>query len=358
MGDLRVCFFIPSCYNHRMGCFDFLNSYSAVAIIGMCKNAGKTTALNRIIREFDHMAPSLAITSIGRDGESTDIATKTPKPSIYIYEGTTIATAEGVMRACDITREILDTTGISTPLGEVVIIRALSDGYVQIAGPSTVEGLIRVSALMRNTGAKQVLVDGAISRKSLSSPELCQAVVLCTGASYAQDMNKTVRSTAFMARLLSTPETRLDAALLGSVYDVQEKYVLLGNDITPVSDAASLVKALRDRRGDRALFISGAITDSILSPVLESGVKNLELVAENPSKLLLTQSMHDRLAIRKITISARSSSNLAAITINPYSAYGMDFDRESFATSLLNELKDIDCPIIDALTGETYRCCH
>ena len=61
----------------------------------------------------------LGLTSIGRDGESTDIVTGTEKPGIFVREGTLIATAKDMLRLGDITKEILMTTGIPTPLGEV-----------------------------------------------------------------------------------------------------------------------------------------------------------------------------------------------------------------------------------------------
>lgn len=40
------------------------------------------------------------------------------------------------MNRCDITKEILYATDFSTPMGDIIIVKALSDGYVDIAGPS------------------------------------------------------------------------------------------------------------------------------------------------------------------------------------------------------------------------------
>lgn len=340
-----------------MGCFDFLTQYSSVSIIGMCKNAGKTTALNRIIHEFIDDARVLALTSIGRDGESSDLVTKTPKPRIYIYEGTIIATAQAAIQLGDITREILDTTGIMTPMGEVIIIRALSDGYVQIAGPSTVEGLIRTSARMRDFGAERTIIDGAISRKSLSTPELCQSVILCTGASYAPDMVKVVKDTAFTARLLSTQKTDVPLEITTRLKDLDEKYILLHEgDVLTENEPDSLQKTLRRNRAIQTILINGALTDAVAAPVLESGRRDMELITENPSKLLLSRNMYERLNVRDIRIRTIVSSTLSAITINPYSAYGIDFDEKRFKNALLNELAGFNCPIINALTGEVGVC--
>ena len=41
----------------------------------------------------DRLQGTLGLTSIGRDGESTDVVTGTEKPGIFVREGTLIATA-------------------------------------------------------------------------------------------------------------------------------------------------------------------------------------------------------------------------------------------------------------------------
>lgn len=112
-----------------------LQSVRSMSIVGMCKNAGKTTMLNWLLAHSGR-GRVLGLTSIGRDGESTDVVTGTEKPSIFVPAGTLIATAKDMLWLGDVTKEILVSTGIPTPLGEVIIMRARSDGYVQLAGPS------------------------------------------------------------------------------------------------------------------------------------------------------------------------------------------------------------------------------
>ena len=83
-----------------------------LSIVGMCKNAGKTTVLNWLLGQSRGRV--LGLTSIGRDGESTDIVTGTEKPGIFLSEGTLFATAKDMLSLCDVTQEIMDTTGIPT----------------------------------------------------------------------------------------------------------------------------------------------------------------------------------------------------------------------------------------------------
>ncbi len=186
--------------------YELIKPYGSVSCVGMCKNAGKTTTLNKLIRELKRDNVPIGVTTVGRDGESTDLVTDTVKPGIFVYEGTVIATAAGLIKYCDITKEIMHTTGIRTPMGEVVVIRALSDGFVQLAGPSITTQLPQITSVFKELGADKVLIDGALGRKSLSSRKVADSAVLCTGASYNKDMDAVVRDTAYICRLLELPE--------------------------------------------------------------------------------------------------------------------------------------------------------
>ena len=79
-----------------------LQQVQSMSIVGMCKNAGKTTVLNKLIAELNESRVRLGLTSIGRDGESTDLVTRTAKPGIYVYEGTLVATAVDMFRLSDL----------------------------------------------------------------------------------------------------------------------------------------------------------------------------------------------------------------------------------------------------------------
>ena len=92
--------------------FDLVAPYTTVCLAGTCKNAGKTTALNALIHGARVRGVSLALTSIGRDGEREDLITGTYKPPIYVTGGSLFATARGLLSKCDVTGEILALTGI------------------------------------------------------------------------------------------------------------------------------------------------------------------------------------------------------------------------------------------------------
>lgn len=267
-----------------------LRAHRSLSIIGMGKNAGKTTVLNRLIGLMWDDPRVLALTSIGRDGESTDIVTGTEKPGIWVREGTLIATAVDMLRLGDVTPEILDTTGVYTPVGEVVILRALSDGHVQLAGPSIGEQLTAVAQQLYAHGTDIVLMDGAISRRSLAAPAVSEATILCAGASYSPDMEKVVADTAYACALLMLPQSEGESG---------RRHVIEG----AVTDA--LLAKLDPRAGDEITVLDG-------------------------SRLLMGRAVFERLAARGVRFTVRNPVRLCCVCVNPYAGGGADFDGALF----------------------------
>lgn len=327
-----------------------IEGYRSLSIIGMCKNAGKTTVLNRIVEEFEATGKTLGLTSIGRDGESVDVVTRTHKPGIYVREGTLIATAMEMLKYCDISREIVGTTGFPTPLGEVVLVRARSDGNVQLAGPSITAQLAKLSDVFFSLGADVTIVDGALSRKTLCAPAVSEATVLCTGASYSRDIHAVIEDTAFAATLLTLPEqhsfTEEERA------NIKGKAILRMADggVEPLPEGMTLADALRSPayEGVTGVYVAGAVTDALLKPVLMAGkrFRDLELSAEDGSKLLISRDTFDKLKLRGITLAAARSTKVAAITVNPFSAYGFDLDKDEL---LMRMREKVRVPVINVL---------
>ena len=285
-----------------------------MSIVGMCKNAGKTTMLNWLLSHTGRQQ-ILGLTSIGRDGESTDVVTGTEKPSIFVPAGTLIATAKDMIRLGDVTKEILVTTGIPTPLGEVIILRARSDGYVQLAGPSITTQLREVSRIFFELGATQSIIDGALGRKSLGARNVADGIVLCTGASYHMNMDKVIEDTANFCRLMDLPKA----------------------ETLPPEAAEGLENCLKEH-GEA--YIPGALTDTMVIPLLRSGLlRKSRLVVADPSKVLLKPDTLDKLAVREVALQTRDAARTLCVTVNPVSAYGWKFDKDVFIDRMRQSVK-------------------
>lgn len=328
--------------------------FRSLSIIGMCKNAGKTTVLNRIIRELRDEPMTLALTSIGRDGEAVDVVTGTAKPGIYVYEGSLVATARDMLRFCDATREIVAATPYSTPLGDVVIFRARSDGSVQLAGPSMTAQLTELANAFETLGADMVVIDGALSRKSLCAPAVSEATVLCTGASYSKSIDVVVGDTAFAAKLLTLPGQTLWSE--AEVDDPRAPKVRLrrkdGSVFVP-PEGTGLAQALRapESQSVAGVFISGAVTEAMLRPVLQGSSKlaGVEFAALDGSRLLIGRDAFDKLALRGAKLAVARPVRVAAIAVNPVSVRGCDMD----PAELLARMREaVDVPVMDVMNED------
>ena len=296
-----------------------LQSVRSMSIVGMCKNAGKTTMLNWLLAHSGR-GRVLGLTSIGRDGESTDVVTGTEKPSIFVPAGTLIATARDMLWLGDVTKEILVSTGIPTPLGEVIIMRARSDGYVQLAGPSITTQLKSVSQTFFDLGAEQSIIDGALGRKSLGARQVAEGIVLCTGASYHMRMEKVIADTVSIYRIMNLPKAQT----------------------VPAAPEGTLEQCLKEQ-GEA--LVTGALTDSMVLPLLRAGVlRKNRLVVADPSKVLLSPDTLDKMQLREVRLETAEAARTLCITVNPVSAYGWKFDQDEFRARLQEA---VDVPVIN-----------
>lgn len=336
---------------------NMLSKYNTVSIIGMEKNVGKTTALNHILKTARGKT-ILGLTSIGRDGEDKDRVTGTEKPRIYVERGTLIATAKECLFKSDITKEILNTTGISTPMGEVIIARALSDGYVELGGPSINAYMRKVCNDLIDFGAELTIIDGALSRRSLASPTVSESTILSTGASLSRSMVKVVEKTALTVKLLSTRSEKskkiidickeiIETSRIGIIYKDNSYKKLL------VPTALEAARDITEELSEAAEYvvIKGIVSDKLLEDIMKSSdkFKKVTFIVEDGTKLFLNKETLNKFEKLGGRLRVMEPINVICLTANPKSPLGYEFDKERF----LEKLKEhIDLPIFDVVGGD------
>jgi hypothetical protein len=345
-----------------MELLNICSSYSSISIIGMGKNVGKTTALNHIINEArEQMHSPLGLTSIGWDGECEDQVTLNSKPRIYVEKGTIIATSRRLLKSCDITKEIVFTTGMQTPMGEVIIVRALSDGYVELGGPSINSQVAELCQLLKDLGCQLTIVDGALDRRTSASPVITEGTILSTGASLSRSMHKAVELTAHAVELLSTPkeENVQILNLAENIYTHSRMGIIdkhCNVNLLDVKTSLGSVKELTEALNEdsRVIVIKGVVQDSMLDGIMQSlgCVKNLKIIAEDGTKLFITPDMLYRFTKRGGFLRAMAPINLLCITCNPCSPHGYKYNRDEFIERLEEK---ISLPIIDVIGGGHHR---
>lgn len=311
-----------------------------VTVIGLCKNAGKTTALCRLLREWDGEA--VAVTSVGRDGERTDVVTGTEKPEIRVKKGTLFATARGLLPLCDVTAEVLDVTDVHTPLGQVAVLRALSDGYVQIAGPSAVGQLGALEETFRHFGARRVLIDGAAGRKSLAAAGENACAILCVGASMQGGLKQIVAETAHVCALFGADTTDLQhEGARFALFDARgERLPLeLGEDGAPVWSALP--------RQEVILWVQGGVTDPVVRTLAQRGIP-VTVAAPDATHFLFGRAAAELFERSGGRLAVERKLNLAAVCANPWSAYGDHLDCDELLAALRQA---VNIPVVDAKEG-------
>jgi hypothetical protein len=179
--------------------------YKSISFVGMEKNAGKTQTLNYVLSRLRTFSKTIALTSIGVDGETTDIVTLTSKPEIEIYPNTTFITSQALYPQREIVSAIEEVSTQTTALGRLIKAKAITQGKILLAGPSDTVNLKKlIEKLEKNTDL--ILIDGALSRKTFGSPSITQAMILSTGASLSASLNVVVKKTKFIYQMTQLPQ--------------------------------------------------------------------------------------------------------------------------------------------------------
>lgn len=339
-----------------------------LAIIGTEKNAGKTTVLNYLLA--NDRSPDQAITSIGYDGEDIDQVTGTEKPAVYVGRGTLVATASDLLGQCDFTRELVTFSGLYTPLGEVVVLRALSDGYARIAGPSTTGQMSRLTRLLKENNASRIIIDGAAARKSTAAVTTADGCILATGAAYSPDPKAIVEHTFHIAQLLTLPAAADIPAVISEAYRqaeeaAQEEIGARNNNDCLMIDADRQLLATENSLEDNCatmiadqagktvrIFFTGAVTNRLLQQILERSrsLAGMQLIAADGTRFLINAAQLSELNRRGAKLAVVNPVNLLAVTVNPWSPEGFVLDR----ADLCNRLKTVlSCAVFDIMADET-----
>lgn len=314
-----------------------------VTIIGLCKNAGKTTAMCRLIEELS--GETLAMTSVGRDGERTDVVTGTEKPQIWVRTGTLFATARGMLPLCDTTNSVEAVTDVMTPLGKVAVFRALSDGYIQLAGPSSVFQLPPLAHTFRVLGAHRVLIDGAAGRKSLAGAEPGGCAILCVGASMDGGAYGIAAETAHTCLLFSAKSPE-HPSLRKALDETEARFALFGEDGTPLP--LDLEESGQPQWGTLprercVLWMAGGVTGPMLRTLARRGAPII-LAARDATHFLSDRSSTELFLRCGGSFLVRSELRIAAVTANPWSAYGRHLD----GTELMERLREaVPVPVVN-----------
>jgi len=179
------------------------NGRRSLFVVGTGKNVGKTIVVRALAERAVASGLTLALTSVGRDGESVDVTDSLPKPRLFLRPGTIVATARNVLPRSPAT-ELLEVTELQSAAGVVVYGRVRQAGYYELAGPPTASGIRSVVHALAARGCDQIIVDGAVDRLAALAGGN-DAVVVATGAAEAATPREAVDAVRALVAKLSIP---------------------------------------------------------------------------------------------------------------------------------------------------------
>ncbi len=319
-----------------------IQTFKSLSIVGLEKNTGKTVCLNYILKRLP-LQFSVAVTSIGIDGESKDQVTGTFKPEIILREGTIFSTSESYYMRRQLLSELLEITDERSSLGRIVTAKVLRQGKVLLSGPSSSQALARWIDNVSKYGAKLTIVDGALSRLSSASPVISESLILTTGAAYSADMATLVRRTKFIVELV-----RLDKACekVCTAFYEKEKGVwgldLDGNIIDFQIESSLTIDKIKEDLTERtvAVFIAGALTDRFLEFICNSKrVGEIEIVVGDFTKIFVSEELYRVFRKKGGRLSVLRTSKLIAVCVNPTSPRGIVLDSDILCKKMHEAIK-------------------
>jgi hypothetical protein len=338
---------------------------SRLALVGLAKNTGKTETLGVLLRELEDAGRTVGVTSVGRDGEQHDVIDpRIEKPRVFLPAGSLVATTDGLLRASGLQHELLEQTGVRTPLGQVQLARLLETGAIEVAGPSAAADVRAVSDAMLAHGAAQVLIDGAVDRRAASAPLVADGLVLSTGAVLAEDIDEVVLRTADAVDLVHLPIVEVDSSqgrrvrALAAADGALARSLLIGDDgEAPVelpprfaltADAARVAQLLDAYPHAGWLLIAGALPEAFLREVVQAAHRRrreLVVVVADPTKVFLSRRGVRWCRRQGVELQVLSAIALQALTVNPVAPQSHRFDSKQLRALLAEAIPGV--PIFD-----------
>ena len=192
------------------------------------------------------------------------------------------------------------------------------------------------------------IVDGALSRLSLASPTVTEAMILATGAAVSANLKQLVAKTKFLHNLILLDE--VSPTLRAALSPVESGLWGVDDDGEPHDLGIASVFLIGNAGGDllrygHTLFASGAVSDRLLKALTPLG-QDITLIARDFTKLFITPEVYNNYTRKGNRLMVLQRSKLIAVTLNPTSPQGFLLDSERTCETLSEAL---NTPVYDVV---------
>ncbi|MFP4478601.1 MAG: hypothetical protein ACLFPM_04135 [Candidatus Izemoplasmatales bacterium] len=303
--------------------------------MGNTKNAGKTTALNSILKHFQQ--PTI-ITSIGLDGEDIDQVTYLEKPQVYVKSGDIVATAKDTLKQFSAEYEVIENTNIFTAIGHILICRIVKAGKVLVAGPSIVDDMSLLIHQLKAMYDYKIFIDGAFFRQTNAS--ISETTILVIGANASFEMKQTIENAQFIYRKLTLPP-------IPKQYDWvkgKEKITMIKSneriDLEFDSVIGHVDEILNEEFSDiDMLYLPKSLTDDFVDKWIQNNQKfHFDLLLKSGVNIQLSDQNLKKLFKLKANIYVINAIDVRQVCINPFSPRGYEYNSVKFKEELSKAL--------------------
>jgi hypothetical protein len=304
---------------------ELVRPHAVTAVVGLAKNAGKTTVLNHLL---ELLPGPVGLASLGLDGELRDHLTGLAKPRVRPPAGSLVATASGLVGDARVARGL----GFRTAVGEVVLVEAAGAEPVVVSGPARLDELDGVVEELRACGAQRVLLEGALGRLGPAAPGRAQAVVLAAGAAMA----------------ISAEDYPLRLRLALNALDLPVSDESAGLEVAHAAGFEPELAGRIEAEGARVVAVSGAVTGPLLELLMRRSLRAVIAVPDATHVLARPQQVA-RARRAGVELAVRRPLPVVAVTASPFHP-DLEFDADA-VFEVVAEAVSGRWPVYDVVSG-------
>ena len=334
---------------------NIMEEKKVMAIVGLSKNAGKTSLLNWYLKNLE--GQKIGVSTTGRDGEDTDLLTKLPKPKVILPKDVYFTSFENVFSKHAIMIEGIEKLPFRVIDKHLWLYKTLGEIETEIVGPSTVKEQTDLIDIFQNYGCELTIIDGSFDRKSISFSDKITDLLLVIGASAGSIENiKRLSEKLKIYSMFETyspplPPPYLNRGRSNGRSSENSITYSLNNQLfnTELNSIFGNESAISDilKQNPEWLHLSGAMTE-ISWQKLKDNIKDYKgkIVFNHPLNISL--GFNDlKYLLDSQKVFTRKRFPISAVAVNSFSTQNKHIDAET----LRNEVKAIfeDMPIIDVM---------
>lgn len=329
-------------------------------IVGLSKNAGKTTFLNWLLEKAHYHRKGVITT--GRDGEATDLIDNIKKPKVRIPPSSIFSVRPSEINKHPSFLKVLEKLPFKAGGQSLWLVKAEEGLETEIVGPPSVSEQIAVAKRILRHGAEHVFIDGSLDRKAIGSSSEVDSLVICGSAvSGSLAILHSEFRRYYDLTLLEAPGNNWQPELIEQIVsDPRLKLIYRPeqeekeHDIsylecsTLLGHEKEIVSYLQKNKKEACLlYVPTSLAEKsfrILKSYLDKP-HHLRIMIKHPFHLQLERSSFDFLMKNNSLITLRQL-HIAGFIINSFALNGNHLDSELFRESLR---KEFEIPVVDVM---------